>query len=38
MAFKLPNPFKKSTDKPKAAKKKVATPMMGKIPAVESIA
>ena len=32
MAFKFPNPFKRNTDKPKPAKKKVSTPLMGKMP------
>ena len=32
MAFKLPNPFKRTSDKTKPAKKKVVTPLMGKMP------
>lgn len=32
MAFKLPNPFKKSADKPKATRKKTSTPLLGKLP------
>ncbi len=32
MAFKFPNPFKRTADKTKTAKKKVTTPLMGKLP------
>ena len=32
MAFKLPNPFKRAADKTKPVKKKVVTPLMGKMP------
>lgn len=32
MAFKLPNPFKKSADKPKTGKRKTSTPLLGKLP------
>jgi len=32
MAFKLPNPFKKTADKLKPAKKKISTPLLGKLP------
>lgn len=32
MAFKLPNPFKKTASKTQTAKKKIATPILGKLP------
>jgi twitching motility protein PilJ len=32
MAFKLPNPFKRAAKKTNVAKKKVSTPLMGKLP------
>lgn len=32
MAFKLPNPFKKTAKKPEVARKKIATPLLGKLP------